>query len=488
VSAGSVASGLDEWIDAQARRAARSMLRAISATDLVMDRPGFGQRVVPRPGSVLASPVIAHYDPEPDYFFHWFRDSSLVIDALRVALTQGYLEDSAAVRLAEFVQFSRSLLSLDGRELLRESKLPGGVQPAYLQYVRPEAEIAALTGKAVLADVRVNADGTLDFIRWGRPQTDGPALRALALLRWWPQLPQLDATLRSEVSELLDCDLAFALVCRQTAAFDIWEERSGYGYYTLLVQAQALRCGAEWLEQRGEHARGRTCRDAADETLTWLDARWNAASGYYHAHAASPSGEGSEGLDIAVVLAVVHAQRPGGAHSVLDPKAQATLTALEELFEAEYSINHRRPPDRGAAMGRYAGDRYYSGGAYFFATLAAAEFYFLLATALRRGAPLARTPENRRFRERLGAAATDGGPEVAALAVQRGDAIMRTVQAYTPADGELAEQFDRSTGAPASARQLAWSYAAFITAAARRTEACRAMSPAAPATSAAGTA
>ena len=37
-------------------------------------------------------------------------------------------------------------------------------------------------------------------------------------------------------------------------------------------------------------------------------------------------------------------------------------------------------------MGRYASDVYYSGGAYYFATLGAAEFYFTLASQLASGA------------------------------------------------------------------------------------------------------
>ena len=85
-------------------------------------------------------------------------------------------------------------------------------------------------------------------------------------------------------------------------------------------------------------------------------------------------------------------------------------------------------------MGRYAGDVYYSGGAYYFSTLAAAEFCFRAA---------ARSP------------ATE---ELAA----RGDAFLETVRAYTPPSGELSEQFDQHTGVQRSAQQLAWSYAAFI--------------------------
>ncbi len=468
--------GLDEWIAEEARFATGAMLGAISATHLVMDRPGFGQRVIPRPGSVLASPVPAHYDPDPDYFFHWFRDSAIVIDALRVALVEGFADSSAIIRLREFVQFSLSLRSLDGREFLRHSNFRATVQPFFLQYVRPDAEIAAVSGEAVLEDVRVNADGTLDFTRWSRPQTDGPALRSIALSRWWHQFPELDATLRTAMRQLITGDLAFTLSHAQKPSFDIWEEESGYHYYTQLVQREALAQGAEWLEEIGQNARAQACRVAAGEITPQLDAFWNDAAGFYRSRTGVAAGKTSKDLDLAVILAVLHAGRATGNYSVLDPKAQATLAALEELFEAEYAINRDRPQGRGPAMGRYANDTYYSGGAYFFATLAAAEFYFKLAKALRSGAKMAVTEENRRFRQRLGVA--EGAAEshlLAAVATRRGDAIMQTVQAFTPPGGALSEQFDRTTGAETSAKHLTWSYAAFITAAASRAQTSRSM-------------
>jgi glucoamylase len=80
-----------------------------------------------------------------------------------------------------------------------------------------------------------------------------------------------------------------------------------------------------------------------------------------------------------------------------------------------------------------------------------------------------------RFRQRLLASEGErarNGP--ASAAIERGDAIMRTVRAFTPAEGDLSEQFDRTTGAQTSAKHLAWSYAAFITAAASRARAVRA--------------
>jgi len=75
---------LDLWIERQYRHAVAAMLPSISAVGIVKQRPGFGQTVVPKKGSIVASPVLAAYDPDPDYFFHWYRDSAVIIDALRL--------------------------------------------------------------------------------------------------------------------------------------------------------------------------------------------------------------------------------------------------------------------------------------------------------------------------------------------------------------------------------------------------------------------
>ncbi len=59
----------------------------------------------------------------------------------------------------------------------------------------------------------------------------------------------------------------------------------------------------------------------------------------------------------------------------------ATLEKLEQLFDRLYPINRQRPRERAPALGRYEGDVYFSGGAYYFSTLGAAEFCFLAAAA-----------------------------------------------------------------------------------------------------------
>src|SRR5262249_24987483 len=106
--------------------------------------------------------------------------------------------------------------------------------------------------------------------------------------------------------------------------------------------------------------------------------------------------------------------------------------------------NRGRPSARAPAMGRYEGDVYYSGGAYYFSTLAAAELSFLAARAQ---AP---------------------GGEGRGRWIARGDAFLETVRAFTPPSGDLSEQVDRRTGAQTSAKHLAWSYAALISCVAAR--------------------
>ena len=78
-----------------------------------------------------------------------------------------------------------------------------------------------------------------------------------------------------------------------------------------------------------------------------------------------------------------------------------------------------------------------SGGAYYFSTFGAAEYYYRLAAAV---------------------------PSEAADLIANGDAILSRTREFIPASGDLSEQLDQTTGAQTSAPDLSWSYACFITA------------------------
>ncbi len=62
----------------------------------------------------------------------------------------------------------------------------------------------------------------------------------------------------------------------------------------------------------------------------------------------------------------------------------------------------------------------------------------------------------------LAAAAHAPGSEERTAWIARGDGFLETVRAFTPASGDLSEQFDQRTGEQTSAKHLAWSYAGFI--------------------------
>lgn len=404
-------TALAAWIAAQRPHAVAGLLRCISSP-VVKVRPGFGQVIVPRRGSVVASAVLGAYDPDPDYFFHWYRDSALIMDALRLARDA---VPTARQLLEDFVQFSLDLAALDGRTL--GDGWRAGVAPDHVRFLRKN--LAAAHGDAIAAETRVNADGTLDISDWPRPQYDGSALRALALLRWGVESPAQKT--------LLMGDLRFVLAHARKPGFDIWEEESGLHYYTLQVSAAALRAGAAWLDAI-DPGLAVSCRQECDAISGVLETFWSPEQGFIRSRILA-EGRSTKELDSAVILAANH------AGTLPDARLTATLNRLADLFRTRYAIN--KAAGDGPAMGRYDGDTYYSGGAYYFSTLGAAEYCY-----------------------RAGDMA-------------RGDAFLETVRRFAPADGQLAEQFDQNTGAPASARDLGWSHAAFLTCIAARNRTIR---------------
>jgi len=427
------------WLDAQHRRAASAMLMSISAVSLEKRRPGFGQTVRPHRGSIVASPVLADWDPEPDYFFHWFRDSAVVIEALRLLLEAGHVGPEALGHFSDFVDFSLSLRSLDGGTLLAERSWRERCSPQFEKFLRSDSELGAVKGEKVVAEARVNPDATLDFSSWTRPQHDGAPMRALVALRWAHAVP-LPRDLKLRVAELVRIDLAFTERHWREPAYDIWEEEKGLHYYTLCVSAAALQEGARWLEEEDEPALAHRYRLEVSSIHSRLDGFWLSESGHYRSRVLDAGARSSKELDISVILAAIHAAGEGAMHTVDDPRMHDTLDRLEALFDRTYAINQARAAHAGPAMGRYEGDVYFSGGAYYFSTLGAAEFCFRAALH----------------------------SDKAAAWMERGDAFLQTVRAYTPASGEMSEQFDQRTGAQSSARHLAWSYACFITCIAAR--------------------
>lgn len=418
---------LERWIDRQLAVSVRRMLACISASGLSRPGPRRGQTMVPAPGSVLAAPEPDPGTGEPDYFFHWFRDAAIVMDAVSTLAALGRLPEGADGNLAAFVRFELGLHGLDGRRLLADG-WPPELLPKLQPYLRPREELAALQGAAVAADVRCNPDGSPDLLRWSRPQYDGPALRALTVRRIL-DLGLLTQNDDREAAELLlRKDLDICAAHHAVDSYDPWEEERGRHFYTGLVQYAALRRGAARAEAAGD-AHWPSHLDATAEILREaLAAHWSEEDGFYRSRLPGPGISESKTLDSAVLLAVLHADLPDGPFSVADPKVQATVARLEAFFAEELPVNRGRAPSDGLVLGRYPGDSYLGGGAFLPCCFALAEYRYRRA-------------------ERA-----------------RGDAILAFLARLLPESGQLPEQLDRENGTLRSARDLAWSHAAFVTA------------------------
>jgi glucoamylase len=139
---------------------------------------------------------------------------------------------------------------------------------------------------------------------------------------------------------------------------------------------------------------------------------------------------------------------------------QSSVERLEADYRQRFVLN--RGKHEGILIGRFCGDGYYGGGICVMTSLALAEFYWGLAGLILDGDSLIANADNARFRLSAGVADTADRVAQAGRLAARGDAVLAALCTLAPQDGSLPEQFDQRSGAPASARNLAWSHAAFL--------------------------
>ncbi|HKC15995.1 MAG TPA: glycoside hydrolase family 15 protein [Steroidobacteraceae bacterium] len=426
---------LPDWLVQQEQHSWQHMLENISPRE--PKRPG---EPPPLPGIVVG----ALQKKDPDYYFHWIRDSSLVMHAAA---------DAFALRRP---YASRSLF-----------------ERQFTDFLTLTQRLQALPSKYGLGEPRYTVTGELDSLPWSRPQFDGPALRVLAVVDFLraaeaAQLARPD--LEALATTVLGADLDFVASVWNQRGFDAWEELVADSYHTRLVQLAALEQGADWLERHGAPAeRVAKYRNVAQRLEPLLDDHWDPTRGFLRSQLAIVATDGytakKTDLDAEVIVAVVDADRNSAAHSVLDDRVQASVAVFEELFRSSYPINHRS--DVGLGYGRYAGDVYYGGNPWVFITADFARFYYRLAARLEAGASLAVTARNAAFL-RSAMPGTNLSPgsalnrEAMAAFTRKADRIMMRLQLSTPADGQMYEQIDKRTGRPASSRGIGWSHAAFL--------------------------
>lgn len=159
-------------------------------------------------------------------------------------------------------------------------------------------------------------------------------------------------------------------------------------------------------------------------------------------------------------------------------KSLANFKSLIDSFRAAYSINFGIPKNQGVAVGRYTEDTYQGGHPWYLITTAAAEFLYDAVAQWKARHVLYVDSTSLAFfkdlypavriRQYSSGNANSPFTQIMNAVTAYADSFVVIAQKYTPADGSLAEQFNRNTGVPLSAADLTWSYAAFVSVAERR--------------------
>ncbi|KAI1007584.1 Glucoamylase [Podosphaera aphanis] len=400
-------------------------------------------------GLVIASPSKAN----PDYFYTWTRDSALTFKSLVDIFINKY-DSSLQSQIEKYISAQAQLQPLFN---------PSG----------------GLSDGAGLGEPKFNADGTPFTGNWGRPQRDGPALRAITLITYskWLITQGYNSTVNDNLWPIIKNDLSYVAQYWNETGFDLWEEVYGSSFFTLSTQHRALVEGSGLAKALGKSCP--MCNSQAPQVLCFLQSFWDLPKGYILANINTNTKRSAK--DSSTILASIHQFDPS---LVCDSRtfqpcsdvALANHKIVTDSFRSVYSINHGIPEGSAVSVGRYPEDVYYHGNPWYLSTLAAAEQLYDALYVWHKHKIIKITDISlsffRDFSPTIQTGAYDSTSsqykDIYAAVLSYADEYFKIVAAYTQINGSLSEQFDKVTGQPLSAYDLTWSYAALLTAAARR--------------------
>lgn len=400
-------AGASSWLESHVDSSTRKLLANVSVPGAQL-------------GSVIASPSRA----DPDYYFHWTRDAALAMDAL---------------------------VSLDERAQTASERAP--IRQAILDYVFFSRVNQMAPALSDLGEPKYHVNGSPYMGPWGRPQNDGPALRAITLIRFARILLRegqgefVRAMLydsRLPTHSVIKTDLEYISHHAFEKSFDVWEEVKGDHFFTRMVIRRALVEGAKLARTLSDPGAADWYEERAQIMSREIESHWDAQEQVIQPTLGQTEGADykTSGIDTAVILGVLHGYANDGFFAPEDPRVIATLRRQRAVFATLYPINHDAG-DLGDAIGRYPEDRYsgsdfLGGNPWVLTTLAFSELLF-------RAAPFLALPER-------------------TVALRDAHAFVMRVAKHANPDGSLSEQINRQNGFMMSARDLTWNYAAVLNA------------------------
>ncbi|KAI0144327.1 carbohydrate-binding module family 20 protein [Xylariaceae sp. FL1272] len=403
-------------------------------------------------GVIIASPSTE----DPNYLYTWVRDASLTLKMIVDEFLLGRKE--LQKHIEDFIHSQAVLQTVTNPS---GTFLPNGVG---------------------LGEPKYNIDLTRFNGAWGRPQRDGPALRAIALIAYsnWLISHGQKAKAKTVVWPIISNDLSYVGQYWNTTGFDLWEEVEGSSFFTTQNQYRALVEGNTLGKKLGVKCTG--CDQASNVACFLNNAYWNGE--YFIANINVDNGRA--GHDANTMLGSISAFDVKAKCDDLsiqpcNSRALSSFKAFVDVFRNAtlYPINAGIPKTSGIALGRYAEDVYYDGNPWYLITGGAAEFLYDAAAQWKNQGSLTIDKTSLPFFKDLYPAAqakkyTASGkcpefPKIINAVTKYAESFIEVVEKFTPADGALAEQFNKNAPfSPLSAEDLTWSYAAFVSMAERR--------------------
>jgi len=377
-------------------------------------------------GAIIAAPDAE--TPGGDYRFHWMRDAGLSAKAWMDINDNDY-------------------------ESVRDAMEGYAKWTGIVQHKSDPNDI----------DVRIEPKFTIDDQEpytggWCRPQTDGPALRAMAMAKWGQILIDSghESEAKSTIWPLIKFDLEWVVENWESTGCDLWEEvRSDDFFFNRMAFIYCLNVAADFSDTIGESL-GPSYRSVADDIKAVVTKHWN--GNYLYESENRPD----DGATIhAITTFSLDLYTPDSEETA------ATIRYLAKAFCNEYPINQEDNDagDPGILIGRYPNDSYAGGNPWQLLTAIFAECFYVGGSITRkkiqsRGNYQLSPTENAQWIALLNLPAGATASDLAAAQVSAGDAVMTRLHNHIKADGgKVDEQIDKYTGKQASAENLTWSYA-----------------------------
>lgn len=442
----------ENWLDWQTSYAFESLIHNIG---------GYGGPDEALRGIAIASPS----RNEPDYYYQWTRDSAIAASILVLSFADAYNETIRSV-LQDYVKSCAQIQRTDN----------------------PSGSFADLNG---LGEPKFLVNGSVFTGSWGRPQRDGPALRAISVMNFITTELMYDGTatyedFRDVYFNVIKPDLEYTAQKWHLSGFDLWEEIDGMHFFTLLVQQRALSLGADFSLRLGDVDSSNDYYVGSETILAFLSDNFWSEQQQHLIETLHPRKYGRSGLDSAILLGSLHVLKDDySSEEDFEPysdKVIATLYRLIEDMQTRYPINLERLRQFegysslvGVGIGRYPEDNYDGlgrswGNPWFISTSAVAQTvytianylqsqdeWFLLNTTER---PLI-SPFFNQFINGSDFVLSRSDPEYAALVndlLVYGDSFMDVMREHVSLEGDMSEQFSRWNGYLTGAEKLTWSY------------------------------